>query len=118
VEGGLQAPLSLSLGGNWSLAATPEADILHNSASNGDHAALIGTLGISRGFDNGVSLGAELWQSRDFDPSGANQQASFDLTAAWIPGGDKNLQLDGGINLGLTCPSPSLQAYAGISFRI
>lgn len=117
VEGGLQAPLSLSLGSGWSLAATPEADVLRNAERTGDHAALIGAVGLTYGFDNGVSLGAELWQSRDFDPAWVNQQASFDLMAAWIPGGDKNLQLDGGVNIGMTRATPEGQVYVGLSRR-
>ena len=117
VEGGLQAPLSVSLGSGWSLAATPEADFLQNADGNGDHAALAGAVGISRGFDNGVTLGAELWQQRDFDPSGTNQQASFDLTVAWIPESTKDLQLDGGVNFGITTAAPDIQFYVGLSKR-
>lgn len=118
VEGGVLAPLALNLGNNWSLGATPEIDVLKNGDDTGRHAALTGVAGISRGFDSGVTLGAELWQSRDFDPAGATQQASFDLSAALIPSGDKNLQLDGGVNFGLTRITADVQGYVGLSLRL
>ena len=40
-----------------------------------------------------------------------------DLGAAWIPSSQPNLQLDGGVNLGLNSRTPGVQAYVGISRR-
>ena len=49
------------------------------------------------------------------DPSGHRRQRSLDLGAAWLL--TRNLQLDGGVNLGLDRQTPDVQGYAGISQR-
>ena len=101
----------------WSLGLTAEVDALENAAGHGRHGAGSLTLGLSRGVGGGVNLGAEIWGGWDFDPSGHGRQRSFDLSAAWIPLKDANLQLDGGVNLGLDRQTPQAQIYAGVSRR-
>jgi hypothetical protein len=115
VEGGVVLPLSYDLGGNWSLAMTPETDFLKNAIGDGRHVTFVDVVGLGRAFDNGVTLGAEVWTSQDFDPSGTTRQYSFDLDAAWQP--DPDIQLDGGVNIGLNAATPDVQIYAGISRR-
>jgi len=117
VEGGLLVPLALDLGGGWSLSATPEADALKNASDEGYHAALVNVVGVSRALGGGVSLGAELWGSADFDPSGTTQQYSADLAVAWQPPSRPNLQIDGGLNVGLNSNTPDIQVYTGLSER-
>ena len=72
-------------------------------------------VGIGRGFDNGLSLGAELWTSQDFDPATTTSQYSFDLTAAWVT--DNDIQIDGGVNFGLDRATPDTEVYFGVSRR-
>jgi hypothetical protein len=115
LEGGLVVPLSYDLGAGWSLGSTPEIDAALNGAGSGYHATAIDVIGIGRGFDNGLSLGAEVWTSQDFDPAGTTSQYSFDLSAAWVVGADT--QLDGGVNLGLNKVTPDAEVYFGISRR-
>jgi len=117
MEEGLVLPLSYDLGDDWSLASTPEMDILLNASGSGRHAAVADVIGLGRALENGLTLGAELWTSQDFDPSGAASQYSFDLDAAWQPRGDADLQLDIGVNLGLNRNTPGSQLYFGISRR-
>nr|QQZ49043.1 hypothetical protein JKL49_17735 [Phenylobacterium glaciei] len=69
---------------------------------------------MSHGFGP-VQLGVELWASRDDDPAGATTQASFDLTAAWTP--SDNVQLDVGLNAGLNHDTPDIEVYAGLARR-
>jgi hypothetical protein len=115
VEGGLVVPLSYDLGGGWSLAATPEADLLRDGAGGGYHWNAVTVVGLGRSFDDGLSLGAEVWTAQNFDPSGNSHQYSFDLDAAWLAG--KDTQLDAGINAGLNRATPDLEIYAGVSRR-
>ena len=114
VEGGLVAPMSYDLGGNWSLAMTPEADILRDSAGGGYHANLTDVVGIGRSFGN-LALGAEVWSAQNMDPAGTVSQYSFDVGAAYLFG--RNTQLDGGVNLGLNRATPDVEIYFGISHR-
>jgi len=114
VEGGLVLPMSYDLGGNWSLAMTPEADIQRNGPSGGHHANLVDVVGLGKSFGP-LTLGAEVWSSQNLDPAGTISQYSFDLDAAWLAGNDT--QLDGGVNIGLNRATPDLEFYVGISRR-
>jgi hypothetical protein len=117
VEEGVVLPLSYDLGNGWSLASTPEIDVLLNGAGSGRHADAIDVIGLGQTLENGMTLGAELWTSQDFDPAGTHSQYSFDLDAAWQPKSDADLQLDAGINLGLNRNTPGAQVYFGVSRR-
>ncbi len=117
LEGGVLAPMTLDLGDGWSLAATPEVDVLKNAGDDGRHFTLSNVVGLGRPVGGGISLGAELWALTDLDPAGDTRQYSFDLAAAWQPAGDSDLQLDGGVNFGLNGATPGLQVYVGASRR-
>lgn len=115
VEGGALVPLSYDLGGGWSVASTPEVDVLRNADRDGYHADIINVVGIGRAFDNNITLGAEAWESSELDPAGETQQYSLDFDAAWQP--DNETQWDGGINVGLNRATPDVEIYAGVSRR-
>jgi hypothetical protein len=114
VEGGLVAPMSYDLGGNWSLAMTPEADALLDASGSGHHANLVDVVGLGKSFGP-LSLGVEAWTSQNLDPTGTVSQYSFDMDAAYLIGNDT--QLDGGVNLGLNRATPDMEIYFGVSRR-
>jgi len=113
-EGGLVLPMAYALGGNWSLAMTPEADMQFNAFGRGYHANLVNVVGLGRSFGP-VTLGAEIWSGQNLDPAGTVSQYTFDLNAAWLVNNDT--QLDGGVNIGLNRATPDLEFYFGISRR-
>jgi len=113
MEGGLQLPLLYDLGGGWSFAATPEADLLRNQSGSGMHANLVNVAGLGLSLESGITLGAELWTNQNFDPSGTIRQYSADVDAAILL--DKQTQLDGGLNFGLNRVTPDVEIYFGIS---
>lgn len=115
VEGGLVEPLSYDLGAGWSAAATPETDLLRDSADNGYHLNAVMVAGLGRSFADGLTLGAEVWTAQNFDPAGNVHQYSLDFDAAWLA--DRDTQIDAGINAGLNRATPDLEVYAGISRR-
>jgi hypothetical protein len=114
VEGGLAVPISYDLGAGWSLAATPEADLLRDGTGGGYHANLANVVGLSRAFGP-LTLGAEIWGDQNLDPAGGVGQYSADANAALLVGNDT--QLDCGVNLGLNRATPDLELYFGISRR-
>lgn len=116
-EGGLLVPIAGPLPHGWSLDLTPEADVVEDAAGGGRHALVAGSLGLSHGLGAGVSGTVEVWSQADFDPAGTTRQYSFDLALAWVPTHQPNLQLDGGVNLGLNRDTPDVEAYVGISRR-
>jgi hypothetical protein len=116
LEEGVVLPLSYDLGGNWSLASTPEVDVLLNASGSGRHATVIDVIGLGRALDDSITLGAEAWTSQDCDPARVTAQYSFDLDGAWQP--DSELQLDAGVNFGLNRNTPRTQIYLGVSRRL
>lgn len=117
VEAGLIAPLTVNLPANWSVTVDPEIDLLKNAADAGRHVNVAGLVSISRGVSKTLTLSAELWADRNFDPQGGQTQVSADLGAAWVPPKAPNLQFDGGVNLGLNRNTPGAQVYVGVSRR-
>ena len=115
-EGGALMPVSFNLPHGWSLGVTPEADVVLNGAGSGHHLAVQLPVGLGHAIGplNGT---IELWTSQDFDPSGTTRQYSLDFAAAWQPMGNANVQLDGGVNVGLNSATPDLQVYVGATRR-
>lgn len=115
VEAGLLIPMSLELGGGWSLESTPEADYLLNDSGSGYHGALIDVLGVGRDITGGFNIAMEIWTFQNFDPIGTLSQYSLGPTLAWLA--DNNDQLDGGFAVGLNKATPDLELYVGFSRR-
>lgn len=117
VEGGMVVPVNLALPGGATLSLDPEIDALKNQAGSGLHPAYALAAGLSRPLNQTLTGAVELWGEANEEAAGPVRQASFDLGLSWIPMKDKNLQLDGGINLGLNSRTPSEQVYIGLSRR-
>ncbi len=115
-EEGLLIPVSYNLPGGWSLGVTPEADVLANAAGPGRHVSLALPVGLGHAVGP-IAATVELWTQQDFDPSGTVRQYSLDLAAAWQPKRQPDLQIDGGINLGLNRATPDVQVYVGLARR-
>jgi hypothetical protein len=117
VEGGIVAPIAVALPGQTTLTLDPELDALKDAAGQGRHVAYALAAGLSRPLTATLTGAAELWGAQNEEPSGRVSQASFDLGLAWIPIKDQNLQLDGGVNLGLNPATPGVEGYVGVSRR-
>ena len=115
VEGGLAVPISFTLSGPVSMTLGPEADLFDDATGHGRHLAVANLVNVSGPIAPKVTLTGELWAARNFDPLGSIRQASADIAFAYTPSND--LQLDAGLNLGLTRETPEAEAYAGISTR-
>ena len=116
VEGGLTVPLSIPLSGGWTLALSPELDISADGSGSGYHTAGAVAAGFGHALSSEVSFGIELWAAQDFVSRSATQ-ATLDLMLAWAPASARDLQLDVGLNLGLTSVTADTQVYVGIAKR-
>jgi hypothetical protein len=114
-EGGVLLPVVGQLSQTWSVNLSPEIDVAANASGHGHHLATAQLVNLGRTLAHDVTLSVEVWGEWDADPAGHHSQASFDLGAAWLLGPD--LQLDGGINLGLKRETPAVQAYVGVARR-
>jgi hypothetical protein len=114
VEGGLAVPINIDLPHDFSLGISPEADLLLDEDGSGRHLGMMGAVNVGRKIGK-VTLAAELWSERDFDPSGTTEQYSADVMATWLA--TPRLQFDLGANFGLNRDTPDVQVYAGVSTR-
>ena len=117
VEGGVIAPVQLTLSTGLQILVDPEMDLLENGSGHGNHLNLVNLVSVSRPLTSTLTLSAEVWSDANFEPVKTVTQASLDLGLAWIPKAMPALQLDGGVNIGLNRSTPDLQVYAGVSRR-
>src|SRR5207237_1312822 len=94
VEGGVIAPLSISLPNDFTLLFNSEIDALKNSVGDGYHPNFVNLVNLSRPIVKDVTLYVELWSSVNVDPVRTVRQFSFDTAIAWTV--TKNLQFDVG----------------------
>ncbi len=117
VEGGVVAPVQLTLSNGLQLLIDPELDLLQNASGHGNHLNLVNLISVSRPLSPTLTLSAEIWSDANFEPLKTVTQTSLDLGLAWIPKAMPSVQLDGGVNFGLNRSTPDVQVYAGISHR-
>jgi hypothetical protein len=116
VEGGLLAPVQVSLGKSGvTLALDPELDLLADEDGHGRHVAMQQVVNLGTAINDKLNVSAELWGQWDWDPAGTVRQYSADVAFAYLP--NKNLQLDCGANFGLNRQTPDVELYTGVSVR-
>jgi hypothetical protein len=117
-EGGAIAPVSFALSSTLTLLFDPEIDILRNANDYGRHENYQLLANLTYTFSDTVSGEAEIWGQANDDPAGPTKQASVDFAVQWLAhASHPELQLDLGINVGLTPSTPKAQPYIGISQR-
>ena len=112
---GMIAPVSVALGGPWSLALSPEIDAAVDGDRNGRHLAYGSVIGLGVDLSATTSASLETAFTRDNDPDGHTSQSIAGLSIAWTP--QQSAQFDMGANMGLTKASPDLKIYFGIARR-
>ena len=114
VEGGLVLPILYNVPNSpFSIAASPEVDVLANDSGRGHHGAMVQAVSFGWQATKKLNLSAELYEQWDWQPGGTTTQSSFDVAAAVVP--RRDLQLDGGLNLGLNRNAPDFEFYIGIA---
>ena len=116
VEGGLLVPVQIPIGKSpLTIALDPELDINADADGSGHHLATQQVVNLGIQVSPKVSLSTEMWASWDWDPAATGKQVSWDISAAYLP--TQNLQLDAGANFGLNNQTPDLELYTGVSVR-
>lgn len=114
LEGGVAAPINISVPGGWTVTLGPQLDVLADVDGQGRHLGVTGLVNLAKQIGP-FTLYNEIWTSQNFDPAGTVRQYSYDVSLAWLP--HPTLQFDIGANIGLNRDTPDLVAYAGISTR-
>jgi hypothetical protein len=116
VEGGLLVPIQIALGKSpFTISLDPEVDWLADQDGSGHHPAMIQLVNLGWQASKRLTLTTEIWSQWDWDPSGTGKQLSWDVSGAYLP--TNNLQLDLGANFGLNSQIPNLELYTGLSVR-
>ncbi|MBI3878581.1 MAG: transporter [Verrucomicrobia bacterium] len=114
VEGGLIVPLAVKLPRGWDLGAMAQFDAARDVAGRGHHAEFIQSITFSHDLVGKLGGYAEFFSSVSAERGSSwIATADFGLTYGLTP----NLQLDAGVNLGLTRAADDVAPFVGISAR-
>ncbi len=114
VEGGLILPLAVQCPKGWALGLMTEVDAIRDDTGDGHHAEFINTITVGRGLVGNLGMFIEFFSlvsaESDSDWVGTfNTGFTYGLT--------RDLQLDAGINIGLTRSAEDWNPFVGVSWR-
>jgi hypothetical protein len=114
VEGGLIIPFAMDLPHGWGLGAMAEVGLMRDAVDSGYHPEFINTVALGREIVGNLSGYVEFFSLLSAD-SGAPWigAAGVGFTYGLSP----DIQLDGGINFGLTRAAEDINPFFGISWR-
>ena len=114
-EGGLALPVSFAIAGPVAATFGPEADLLADTDGHGRHLAIVQLVNLSATVASRITLVGEFWANWNFDPAGTIKQVSADAALSYAL--SDALQLDAGVNAGLTGDTADVELSAGFSAR-
>ncbi len=114
VTGGIIAPLAFTLPLNWSAALMVEIDIERNTSDDGYTAVVLQSVTCSHAIADALGGFAELVSVSPRE-GGREAEAYGNAGVTW--GVTPDLQLDAGLNAGLTRASTDLRLFTGVSYR-
>ena len=114
LEGGLIFPAAFDLPNEWSLGAMTEVDYLQNSANSDYHEEFINSITVGHGIVGTLAAYAEFYSAvsteRDTEWVGT---VDFGLTYRL----GANVQLDAGVNVGVTRSADDVNPFVGLTVR-
>lgn len=114
VEGGVIFPFAIELPAGWGMGLMSQYDVVRDSASSGYHPEFVNT--ITFGHDIAGPLGGYVeFASVVSTEAGSKWIGTVDLGLTY--GFTKNIQLDAGVNIGVTRSADDLNPFIGISLR-
>ena len=114
VEGGIIFPLAIALPGGWDMGLMTEYDHVRNDGSSGYHSEFINSVTVSHDIAGELGGYAEFFSA-----------ISTERHKSWVGSVDfgltygltKNIQLDAGVNIGITDSAKSWNPFIGFSAR-
>lgn len=114
VEGGLIVPLAIALPCDWQMGLMTEFDFNKDSSGSGSAVEFINSITVSHAIVGELNGYAEFFSSVSSE-SGAGWVGTLDLGLTY--GLNENIQLDAGVNLGVTQAADDVNPFLGISVR-
>ena len=114
VEGGIILPLAVELPRGWGMGLMTEVDVLRDDNGSGHHASFVNSLTFSHDLVGALAGYVEFF-SEVSAASGSHWVGTVDLGLTY--GLTKNIQLDAGVNLGVTEAADDVNPFVGVSWR-
>ena len=114
VEGGLIVPLAVALPHRWSLGAMTELDVNRDQLGGGHHAEFINSITFGHDVVGKLAGYVEFFSSVSME-SGSEWVGTIDLGLTY--GLTDAIQLDAGVNLGVTRSADDVNPFLGVAWR-
>jgi hypothetical protein len=114
LEGGIIFPFAMDLPAGWGFGAQAEVDHLQDSGSADYHQEFINTVTVSHDIAGKLGGYVELFSNVSTE-RGAKWIATFDFGFTYAV--TRDIQLDAGMNVGLTSAADDLNPFIGLSLR-
>ena len=114
VEGGVIFPFAMELPADWGFGAQAEVDYIQDSGSSDYHGEFINTVTVSHDIVGKLGGYVELFSNVSTE-AGAKWIATFDFGFTYAI--TRDIQLDAGMNIGLTDAADDLNPFIGLSMR-
>lgn len=114
VEGGLIVPLAVALPAGFGLGLMTQLDIVRDGGDDGYHPEFVNSITLSRALVGNLGGYLEFWSSTSTE-RGSSWIGTFDAGLTY--GLTDNIQLDAGLNVGLTKSADDLNPFVGLSIR-
>jgi hypothetical protein len=114
LEGGVILPYNRGLAGGWELGTQLELDVMSNEGRRGHHAEYVSS--ITFGHDLVGALGGyvEVFSQHSAERN-SRWVGTLDLGLTY--GVSRDIQLDAGVNLGISDAAPDVEFFSGIAVR-
>lgn len=113
-EGGIIFPFAAELPAGWAMGIMTEVDIMKDVSGNGYHPEWINSITFSRGLIGNLGGYVEFF-SLVSSESGSDWIGTFDCGLTYAV--NDNVQLDAGVNIGVTRAADDFNPFVGISWR-
>ena len=114
VEGGLIAPFALSLPAGWGMGLMTQLDIVRDSDDSGYHSEFVNTITFSHDIVGKLGGYVEFFSSVSTE-RGSDWVGTVDLGLTYALTDD--IQLDAGVNIGVTRAADDWNPFVGLSWR-
>lgn len=114
IEGGVIFPFAVSLSDQWDVGMQTEFDFNKNDASSGYNLGFVNTISFGYQINSRWSSYFELFTEKT-TATGSQFVATFDTGLKYLL--TEDIQLDAGVNIGLTQAANDFQPFMGVSVR-
>src|SRR6266550_835814 len=114
VEGGVIFPFALELPAGWSMGLMTQLDLVHDASGSGHHPEFLNSITFGHDIIGNLAGYAEFFSAVSTE-SGSDWIGTVDVGLTY--GLTRDIQLDGGVSIGVTRAADDINPFIGISWR-